>query len=203
MLADIVLPGRRFQVFTYQIPPHLLSHIHVGIPVTVPLGLAVVSGLVVSVFERQSEASPQKQFHRSILRNILSVETEAEQPPLGHNLFQLVEKISAYYLYPLSACLRLIVPPHVVKVIKRIFLTEEGRAALANRSLSDDVQAVLRKLEHAPKGLLRSSLTHAIQNVSTTLTSVKKKGWIVQRTTVPSRSHTRNQGSANHPREKP
>ena len=115
MLADIVLPGRRFQVFTYQVPPQLFSHIHVGVPVTVPLGATVVSGLVVSVFEQQSEASPQKRFQRSALRNILSVETEAEQPPLGHNLFQLVEKISAYYLYPLSACLRLIVPPHVVK----------------------------------------------------------------------------------------
>ncbi len=119
MLADIVLPGRRFQVFTYQIPPHIFSHIHVGIPVTVPLGAAVVSGLVVSVFERQSEASLQKRFQRPALRNILSVEMETDQPPLGHNLFQLVEKISAYYLYPLSACLRLIVPPHVVKMIKR------------------------------------------------------------------------------------
>ncbi len=203
MLADIVLPGRRFQVFTYQIPPHLFSHIHVGIPVTVPLGAAVVSGLVVSVCEQQSEASPQKQFHRSALRNILSVETEADQPPLGHNLFQLVEKISAYYLYPLSASLRLIVPPHVVKVIKRIFLTEEGRAALVDRSLPDDVQVVLRKLEHAPKGLLRSSLIHAIPNASATLTSVKKKGWVVQRTRVPSRSNTRNQVSASLPGEKP
>jgi len=203
MLADIVLPGRRFQVFTYQVPPHLVSHIHVGIPVAVPLGAAVVSGLVVSVFEQQSEASPQKRLHRTALRNILSVETETDQPPLGHNLFQLVEKISAYYLYPLSACLRLIVPPHVVKVIKQIFLTEEGRTALVNRSLSDDVQAVLRKLEHAPKGLLRSSLTQAIPNASATLTSVKKKGWIVQRTTVPSRSTTRNQGSASRHGGKP
>ena len=84
MLADIVLPGRRFQVFTYQVPPHLLSHIHVGIPVTVPLGAAVVSGLVVSVFERQPESSPQERFHRTALRNILSVEM-----PIIFTRFQL------------------------------------------------------------------------------------------------------------------
>ena len=77
-----------------------------------------------------------------------------------------------------------------------LFLTEEGRAALVNRSLSDDVQAVLRKLERAPKGLLRSSLTHSLQNASAALAFVKKKGWIVERTTVPSASNPmRNQGT--------
>ena len=200
MLADVVLPGRRFQVFTYQVPSQLLSRIHVGSPVTVPLGSAEVAGLVVSVFERQPVPSPPKQAHYTALRQILSIGEDSEQAPLGRNLFQLVEKISDYYLVPLSTCLRLIVPPHSVKVIRRVFLTEAGRAALVKRSLSDDIQAVLRKLEHAPKGLLRSTLKHSLRNVSATLTSVKKKGWIVERTTVPSGSYPMRQGS---PRQKP
>jgi primosomal protein N' (replication factor Y) len=155
------------------------------------------------MFERQPASSPPKQFHYTALRAILSIEAESEQAPLGHNLFQLVEKISDYYLVPLSTCLRLIVPPHSVKVIRRVFLTEEGRAALANRSLSEDIQAVLRKLEHAPKGLLRSSLNHSFQNASATLTSVKKKRWIVERTTVSSGSNPLRQGSASRTRQKP
>ena len=203
MFADVVLPGRRFQVFTYQVPSQLLSRIQVGSPVTVPLGSAEVAGLVVSVFERQPVPSPQKQFHYTALRSILSIEAEPEQAPLGHNLFQLVEKISDYYLVPLSTCLRLIVPPHSVKAIRRVFLTEEGRAALENRPLSDDIQAVLRKLVHAPKGLLRSSLNHSFQNASATLTSVKKKRWIVERTTVSSGSKSLGQGSASRTRQKP
>ena len=200
MLADVVLPGRRFQVFTYQVPSQLLSRIHVGSPVTVPLGSAEVAGLVVSVFERQPVLSPPKQVQYTALRPILSIGEDSEQAPLGRNLFQLVEKISDYYLVPLSTCLRLIVPPHSVKVIRRVFLTEAGRAALVNRSLSDDIQAVLRKLEHAPKGLLRSTLKHSLRNVSATLTSVKKKGWIIERTTVPSGTYPMRQGS---PRQKP
>lgn len=200
MLADVVLPGRRFQVFTYQVPSKLLSRIHVGSPVTVPLGSAEVAGLVVSVFERQPVPAPPKQVHYTALRPILSIGEDSEQAPLGRNLFQLVEKISDYYLVPLSTCLRLIVPPHSVKVIRRVFLTEEGRAALVNRSLSGDIQAVLRKLEHAPKGLLRSTLKHSLRNVSATLISVKKKGWIIERTTVPSGSYPMRQGS---PRQKP
>jgi primosomal protein N' len=189
MLADVVLPGRRFQVFTYQVPSQLLSRIHVGSPVTVPLGSAEVAGLVVSVFEQQPVPSPSKQVHYTVLRPILSIGEDSEQAPLGRNLFQLVEKISDYYLVPLSTCLRLIVPPHSVKVIRRVFLTEAGRAALVNRSLSEDIQAVLRKLEHAPKGLLRSTLNQSLRNASAMLTSVKKKGWIVERTTVPSGSY--------------
>ena len=200
MLADVVLPGRRFQVFTYQVPSQLLSRIHVGSPVTVPLGSAEVAGLVVSVFEQQPVPSPPKQVHYTALRPILSIGEDSEQAPLGRNLFQLVEKISDYYLVPLSTCLRLIVPPHSVKVIRRVFLTEAGRAALVNRSLSEDIQAVLRKLEHAPKGLLRSTLNQSLRNASAMLTSVKKKGWIVERTTVPSGSYPMRQGS---PRQKP
>ena len=200
MLADVVLPGRRFQVFTYQVPSQLLSRIHVGSPVTVPLGSAEVAGLVVSVFEQQPVPSPPKQVHYTALRPIFSIGEASEQAPLGRNLFQLVEKISDYYLVPLSTCLRLIVPPHSVKVIRRVFLTEAGRAALVNRSLSEDIQAVLRKLEHAPKGLLRSTLNQSLRNASAMLTSVKKKGWIVERTTVPSGSYPMRQGS---PRQKP
>ena len=75
-----------------------------------PLGSAEVAGLVVSVFERQPVPSPQKQVHYTALRPILSIGEDSEQAPLGRNLFQLIEKISDYYLVPLSACLRLIVP---------------------------------------------------------------------------------------------
>ncbi|TFG62822.1 MAG: hypothetical protein E4H32_05255 [Nitrospirales bacterium] len=203
MLADVVLPGRRFQVFTYQVPPPLVFHLHIGSPVTVPLGSAVVSGLVVSMFEQPSEPSTQTKVRYTSLRAILALETEGEHVPLGHNLFQLLEKISDYYLAPLSACLRLIVPPHVVKVIKRLFITEEGRTAIVNRSLPEDVQAVLRKLECAPNGLLCSSLTHSTKHASAMLVSVKKKGWVVERTTVPFRSSSLSERRARRPREKP
>jgi len=176
MLADVVLPGRRFQVFTYQVPPPLLAHVHIGTPVTVPLGSGVVAGFVVSLFEQQAGGATSTQVRYTSLREILAVETEGGPAPLGHNLFQLIEKISDYYLTPLAACLRLIVPPHSVKVVKRVFLTDEGRTAIVNRSLPEDVQAVLRKLECAPNGLLRSTLTHSIKDASATLVSAKKKG---------------------------
>ena len=202
MLADVVLPGRRFQVFTYQVPPSLLAHLHIGTPVTVPLGSGVVSGLVVSLFEQQSVGGESTQVRYTSLREILAVETEGGPAPLGRNLFQLIEKIADYYLAPLAACLRLIVPPHSVKVVKRVFLTDEGRRAIITTSLPEDVQAVLRKLECAPNGLLRSSLTQSMKHASAALVSAKKKGWVVERTTVPSRSKSLSQGRARGSKEK-
>jgi len=196
MLADVVLPGRRFQVFTYQVPPPLLAYLHIGTPVTVPLGSGVVSGLVIGLFEQQSGGGNSTQVRYTSLREILAVETEGGPAPLGHNLFKLLEKISDYYLAPLSVCLRLIVPPHSVKVVKRVFLTDEGRNAIVNRSLPEEVQTVLRKLECAPNGLLRSSFTQSMKHAAATLVSVKKKGWVVERTSVPSRSKSLGQSQA-------
>src|SRR5680860_513910 len=188
MLADVVLPGRRFQVFTYQVPPNLLSLLHVGSPVVVPLGSAVVSGVVVSLFEAQSSSSLQSQFRHKPLRDILSLEADVGNRPLEHNLLRLVEKISDYYLAPFAACLRLIVPPHSIQVMRRVFLTDGGRQALLDRSLPSDVQLVLQKVERAPRGLLRSSLMRTMNNVPAILTRGKKNGWIIEQTTMPSGS---------------
>ncbi|HNP59307.1 MAG TPA: primosomal protein N' [Nitrospirales bacterium] len=188
MLADVVLPGRRFQVFTYQVPPHLLSLLHVGSSVVVPLGSAVVSGVVVTIFEAKSSSSLQSQFRHKPLRDILSLEGDVGSSPLEHNLIRLVEKISDYYLAPFSACLRLIVPPHSIQVIRRLILTDDGRQALLDRSLPSDVQLVLRKLERAPRGLLRSSLIRTMNNVPAFLTRAKKKGWITEQTIMSSGS---------------
>ncbi|MCA9421827.1 MAG: hypothetical protein KC592_12465, partial [Nitrospira sp.] len=188
MLADVVLPGRRFQVFTYQVPPNLFPLIHVGSPVVVPLGSAVVSGVVVALFGSHTSSSLLSQFRHKPLRAIHSLEADAGNRPLEHNLFRLIEKISEYYLTPLSACLRLIVPPHSIRVMRRVFLTEEGRQALSHTSLASDVQLVLRKLERSPKGLLRSSLIRSMNNVPDILTRGKKKGWIIEQTTTPSGS---------------
>ncbi len=196
MLADIVLPGRRFQVFTYQVPPHLMSRLHVGSPVVVPLGSAVVSGVVVRLFDPQASPTDHFQFRHKPLRAILSLEVDAEHPPLEQSLLKLVEKISDYYLASFSTCVHLVVPPHSVKVVRRIFLTDEGRLALSDKTLSLDVQGVLRKLECAPKGLLRSSLTRTMKDVPAILTRGKKKGWITEQSTKSPKYYVRRTPSA-------
>lgn len=193
MLADVVLPGRRFQIFTYQIPTQWRTRIRTGSPVVVPLGSGVVSGVVVRTFDPPDSSAVPLQFRHGPLRPILSLESAPEHPPLEQSLLRLVEKISAYYLAPLSACLRLVVPPRAFPIMKRVWITGEGRSALTRNTPSVEIRSLLQKLEHAPNGLLRSSLIRAMKDASAVLKDGKRKGWITERTTLPSGSGVRNQ----------
>ena len=194
MYADVVLPSRRFQVFTYHIPPQLQSQISVGSPVQIPLGTSVVSGVIVRLVDKLTLSSVRSSKPTLKFRDVLSVDLHPENSTLDHKLLTLVEQISDYYLAPLAACLPLIVPPRVVKVSKRLFLTEAGRQSLSSLSLQNEDQLVLQKLSRRPNGTLRSSLFKTLPKAGTLVTKLKRKGWIEERSTLPSRVSTKSPG---------
>ena len=185
MIADVVLPGRRFQVFTYRVPPPLLSLIHVGVAVMVPLSRAVVYGVVVKVGTTSGTVSGSKFLQNRSIRDILSLASHSEQPPIDHHLLELVKRIAEYYMAPFAACLRLLVPPHSVKVIKRMFITEKGRQAHSFGEGTSEAQAVLGRLSRRSQGLLRSSLIRGVSHPNSLFDRLKKRGWIVEQATVP------------------
>ena len=194
MFADVVLPSRRFQVFTYHIPPQLRVQILVGSPVLVPLGSAIISGVVVRVLEKTAFSAVRSPNRNISFRDILSVDATPEHSPLDQRLLTLVEHIAAYYVAPLSACLRLIVPPRLFNVTKRLVLTEAGREALSDASLATESQSVLRQLARVSNGMLRSSLLRTLPTAGTLLTKLKKKGWIEERSAIPRNVAARGQG---------
>ncbi len=185
MFADVVLPNRRFQVFTYHIPNQLQSQVVVGSPVLIPLGSSVVSGIIVRLVEESALPPIRSPKSNVSFRDILSVDDTPEHSSLDQRLLTLVEKIADYYLAPLPACLRLIVPPRVFKVVKRLHLTEAGRSVLSDASLTMDLKSVLQKLSRGSNGLLRSSLLHALPKATTIVTTLKRKGWIEERSALP------------------
>ena len=185
MFADVVLPSRRFQVFTYRIPNQLESQVFVGSPVLIPLGSSVVSGVVVRVVEPSALPLVRSSQSNISFRDILSVDTTAEHSALDQRLLTLVEQIADYYLAPLAACLRLIVPPRSFKVTKRLYLTETGLVAVNDVSLPMDSRSVLQKIARGSKGVLRSSLLRTLPKAVPTLTKLKRKGWIEERSTLP------------------
>ncbi len=185
MFADVVLPSRRFQVFTYHIPNQLQYQVFVGSPVLIPLGSSVVSGVIVRIVE-PSNLPPVRSSNSNIaFRDILSMDASPAHSPLDQRLLTLVEQIADYYLAPFAACLRLIVPPRVFKVVKRLYLTEAGRSVLNDESLPRDSQLVLKKLTRGSNGVLRSSLLRTLPKAATILTKLKRKGWIEERSTLP------------------
>ena len=187
MLADVVLPSRRFQVFTYHIPNPLQAKIFVGSPVLIPLGSSVVSGVVVRIGEDSTLPSFRSSDPTVAFRDILSVDATPEHLSLDQRLLTLVEHMAEYYLAPLSACLRLIVPPRLFNVTKRLFLTEVGRKAVADPSVPGEDQAVLQKLSRGSNGVLRSALLRMLPKAGTLVTKLKRKRWIEERSTLPSR----------------
>ncbi len=186
MLADVVLPSRRFQVFTYHIPPQLRPQVCVGSPVLIPLGSSVVSGIVVRILERSAQSAIRSSKATIAFRDILSVDDTSDHSALDQRLLALVAMIADYYLAPLSACLRLIVPPRVYKVSKRVFLLEAGRRVLTDGSLKTEDRVVLEKLLRSSNGLLHSSLLRGLPKARTRLTKLKKEGWIEERSISPS-----------------
>ncbi len=187
MLADVVLPSRRFQVFTYHIPNPLQAKIFVGSPVLIPLGSSVVSGVVVRIGEDSTLPTFRTSDPTVAFRDILSVDATPEYSSLDQRLLTLVEHMAEYYLAPFSACLRLIVPPRLFNVTKRLFLTEVGRKAVADPSVPGEDQAVLQKLSRGSSGVLRSALLRMLPKAGTLVTKLKRKGWIEERSTLPSR----------------
>lgn len=190
MLADVVLPTRRFQVFTYHIPNHLQAQVFVGSPVLIPLGSSVVSGVVVRIVDSLVLSLGRTANPTMAFRDILSVDATPDHPPLDQRLLTLVEQIAKYYLAPLAACLPLIVPPRVFKVVKRLVLTEAGREALTDLSVSREEQNVLQKVSRSTNGMLRSSLIRTWPKAGTVVTKLKKKKWILERSSLLARPAT-------------
>ncbi|TFG61753.1 MAG: hypothetical protein E4H32_06980, partial [Nitrospirales bacterium] len=194
MLADVVLPSRRFQVFTYHIPNPLQAQVFVGTPVLIPLGSSVLSGVVVRILDHSALPSVRSSSPTMAFRDILSVDATPEHSPLDQRLLTLVEHIADYYLAPLAACLRLIVPPRVFNVAQRLVLTEAGREVLADPSVPREEQGVLQKLSRGSNGVLRSSLLRTLPKAGTLVTKLKRKGWIEERSTLPARFAVKAQG---------
>ena len=195
MLADVVLPSRRFQVFTYHIPKPLQAHIFIGRPVLIPLGSSVVSGLVVRILGDSILPSVRPSKVAMAFRDILSVDDTPDDSPLDQRLLTLVEQVAEYYLAPLAACLPLIVPPRVFKVVKRLVLTEAGREGLADLSVSREEREILQNLSRSANGALRSSLLRTWPKSGTVVTRLKRKKWIEERSSLPARLANQVQGN--------
>ncbi|MGD9850732.1 MAG: primosomal protein N' [Nitrospirales bacterium] len=187
MFVDVVLPSRQYRVFTYHVPPHFQERVQVGSAVVVPLGTTVVAGIVVSREDSVSNSRGQEVRHQ-MYRDVISVDMGMLEQPLSPILMHLIQRVSAYYLAPISSCLTLIIPPREVKVTGRVFLTDEGRRALAEGSLPMEDISTLRTLERRPKGLLRVTLCRSAKVKATTLTRLKKRGWVEERPMVRSSS---------------
>jgi primosomal protein N' (replication factor Y) (superfamily II helicase) len=183
IFVDVVLPSRRNRVFTYRVPGKFHTQVSLGSQVLVPLGSAVVTGVVVSLTPSLDDPGTRG-ILRNRLRDLLSVQSGAGNSPLPPLLIRLAQKVAEYYVAPFSSCLPLVLPPPAVQVAGRVFLTDAGKKALAEGALSGDDSFLLRKLERRSEGLLLSTLNRSAQVKPATIRRLKKHGWLEERVVV-------------------
>ncbi len=183
IFVDVVIPSRRNRVFTYRVPEKFHAHVSLGSQVVVPLGSAVVTGVVVNL-RPVLDAPESLGISSNRLRDLLSVQSGAGDSSLPPLLIRLAQTVAEYYVAPFSSCLPLILPPPGVKVAGRVFLTDAGKKVLAEGTLSDDDRSLLRKLERRSEGLLLSTLNRSAQVKPVTIQRLKKHGWLEERSVV-------------------
>lgn len=188
MLADVVLPQRRYCLFTYVVPQRFTDRIHVGSRVLVPLGRQLVPGFVFALTDRRAEVAPEKPVRLPALREIHELIDEPLDTALDAHQIALAKRVTDYYLAPPAAALRLVLPPMPFRrPVTRYVLTEEGKRAIQEQArLSDREKRLLVRLLRHPKGLTAPTLSKAFPGISRMLPRLARKQWIQAVETVPS-----------------
>lgn len=185
MFADIALPKRRYQVFTYLVPPRFRDRLQVGSRVLVPLGRSTAQGLVVQLSKRVPSHLGARGISKTELREIAGLIDSSEDTSLNSTMITLARQVTDYYLAPPASGLRLIIPPALPgQISKRVMLTDLGRQALQDHTLSPQQATILARLSKSPNGLTLPTLRKSLEDISPLLTRLKHKGWVVEQDRV-------------------
>ena len=182
MIADVALPQRRFQVFTYRIPPHLQNRVEIGNWVLVPFGRTTLEGIVFAFPQNIYGARFPSDLSCDGLREIAELLDSSAEGQLPTLLFGLANQVSNYYLAPAVSGLRLVLPPSSVsRIAKRIVLTDSGKKVNNVSKLNSEQSKILSRLQKSPKGLTLSSLKKIVEDSGKVISSFKRRGWVQER----------------------
>ena len=179
MFVDVALPKRRYQVFTYLVPFKLQAQLKIGSRVLVPLGRSTAQGLVFRMTDTIAPELANQGISKDRLREIHDVIEAPDESDLDPMLLDLAREVTEYYLAPIAAGLRLVLPPAAPgRVSTQVILTDLGRQARENPRLAPKYAELLTRLSKSPKGLTLATVRKNFKDVGTTLARLKQKGWI-------------------------
>ena len=185
MFVDVALPKRRYQVFTYLVPAKLQDQLKIGSRVLVPLGRTSAQGLVFRMADTLSRELTNQGISKDRLREIHDLIDTPDESDLDPILLDLARQVTDYYLAPIAAGLRLVLPPAAPgRVSTQVRLTDLGRHALENSRLAPKYAELLTRLSKSRKGLTLATIRKTLKDVGTTLARLKQKGWIEERERV-------------------
>ena len=179
MFADVALPKRGYQVYTYLVPPDLQDKLRMGTRVLVPLGRTTARGIVIHLTDQLPRKFKDRGLSKEALREIADLLDDPAEFELDPKLVMLARQVADYYLAPPASGLRLIFPPSSpVRLSTRITITDDGRNALESARLTSTDASILTRLAKSNKGLTLATFRKTMKDVGKSLNRLTHKGWI-------------------------
>lgn len=115
---EVYLALPLFEIFTYEVPDHLVSEIEIGKRVLVPVGSRKITGYIKNIIEKPENQDFEIKKIYTILDSI---------PVLTENLIKFFNWISEYYIYPTGLTIKSALPSGInPDITTNIKITEKG-----------------------------------------------------------------------------
>ncbi len=173
LFADLVFPLPLARSFRYIVPDRLAVDALVGKRALAPLGRKTLAGFIVAVDDRPPDEG-------LVLKEILEIlDPEPVVPPRAVDFTRrLGLHFGSSWGELLAACLP---PSREIRTSTKVALTEEGRAALKDGSLSPEEKKAADVLGPNAYTLLHIRRKSGIKNPVSVVSRMRKKGWLEAR----------------------
>jgi primosomal protein N' (replication factor Y) len=160
-----------YKTFTYEVPASLHSLAAAGKRVLVPFRTRQVTGYVLDLLDTT---------HQEGIRKVLDILDD--QPLFPPSMIRFFRWIANYYLYPVGEVIKGALPGGLnVTHVQAVSITDEGRSALSDQSLTSNDNAVLGALEGRGAVALRTlSSTVKKEITPRALRNLERAGWIIR-----------------------
>ena len=178
--AEVAIPLRVAQTFTYRLPSALRRDAQVGARLLVPFGRKLVSGYIVAL---HSELDSSVELSESEIKD--AEELLDREPLLTKEVLEITRWIAEYYAAPWGEALKAALPAGLNATIEQVLsITSEGRDELARlpskRAATARAQA-LRFIAEEGETTLREVAGHIGEaRMSAIVRRLEQAGWITR-----------------------
>ncbi|HEY0003319.1 MAG TPA: primosomal protein N' [Pyrinomonadaceae bacterium] len=176
--AEVSVPLRVMQTFTYRLPIALRADARVGSRLLVPFGRKRITGYIVALHAELDPAADLKEEEIKDAEELLDAE-----PLLTPEVLEITRWVAEYYAAPWGEVLKAALPAGLNATVEQVLsITAEGRDELARLPLSRTASAKARALRLiADEGALslRTIARHIGQaRASSVARELERTGWI-------------------------
>lgn len=176
--AEVAIPLRVMQTFTYRLSPSIAERAQVGSRLVVPFGTKLITGYIVRLLQ---EVETDLEVQAPQIKD--AEELLDEEPPLTEEVFELTRWVSDYYAAPWGEVIKAALPAGLNITFRRmISITGAGQEALnkmkGSQALSQKA-AVMRQLQRDGSLNINSLATElGRERTLRAVRELEKAGWV-------------------------